>query len=371
MSHPVVAVVGARQVGKTTLARQLVDDAPEAVSFDLEDPRDLARLDDPMLALDHLRGWVVIDEIQRRPDLFPVLRVLVDRPGADVRFLVTGSASPQLLRQSAETLAGRVGYHVLDGFALDEIGVVDWRRLWLRGGFPRAFLAPDDEASFDWRRAFVTTFVERDLPALGAGLPSTTSRRFWTMLAHLHGQTCNFSQLGRSLGHSDNTVRRHLDALASCFAVRLLPPWHANIAKRQVKSPKVYVRDGGLMHALLDIKDDESLARHPNVGASWEGFALAETLRHIGARDDQAYFWATHQGAEIDLIVVDGAVRRGFEFKLASAPRRTRSMTTAMADLALDRLDVIFPGDQTWPIGERMHAVGIERLDDVVPRLRA
>ena len=366
-SHPIVGLVGARQVGKTTLARAIAARERITAYFDLEDPRDAARLDDPVLALEPLTGLIVIDEVQRHPDLFPVLRVLVDRVDVDARFLVTGSASPDLLRQSSETLAGRIAYHVLDGFALDETGDSDWRTLWSRGGFPRACLAIDDRASADWRRAFITTFIERDLPALGVRIPSTTTRRFWTMLAHLHGQTCNFSELGRSLGHSDQTVRRYLDALTDCFMVRQLRPWHENLAKRQVKSPKVYIRDSGLMHTLLDIADLESLQCHPKLGASWEGFALSETLCHVGAHDEQCHFWATHQGAEIDLVVMSGRSRRGFEFKHTSAPRRTRSMTTAMADLRLDRLDVIFPGAQTWPIGERMYAVGIEIMRQVVP----
>ncbi len=368
-TNPVVALLGARQVGKTTLAREIAaENDPPATLFDLEHPRDLARLDDPLLALEPLRGLVVVDEVQRRPELFPVLRVLADRPEAPARFLVLGSASPELLRQTSETLAGRVAFHQLEGFSLDEVGVEQAGDLWLRGGFPRSFLADSEPASADWRRHFVTTFLERDLPQLGVTIPAPTVRRLWTMLAHYHGQTLNSSELGRSLGVSDKTIRSYVDMLAATFVVRLLPPWHENLGKRQVKSPKVYLADSGLLHTLLDLDHAEDLERHPKVGASWEGFALEAVVRQLRARRDQCFFWATHGGAELDLLLVRGGERRGFEFKRTSAPRRTRSMAIAMQDLRLRSLDVIHPGETTFPLADGVRAVGLGRvLEDIRP----
>lgn len=367
--YPVVGILGARQVGKTTLARELIAGRPEAPTFfDLEDPADLARLAEPMLALRDLRGLVVIDEVQRRPDLFPVLRVLADRPARPARFLVLGSASPDLLRQSSESLAGRIYYHELSGFAMDEVGVAARDRLWLRGGFPSSFLAESDAASAEWRRGFVRTFVERDLPQLGVAIAPEMLRRFWTMIAHYHGQVWNGAELARSFGVSEPTVRRYLDLLTSALVLRRLQPWFENLGKRQVRSPKVYVADSGLLHALLNLETREDLEGHPKVGASWEGFALCELSVRLGARPEESYFWATHAGAELDLLVVRGGRRLGFELKRTDAPRLTPSIRTALADLKLERLDMVHAGEHTFPLGERVRAVALGRLyEDLEP----
>lgn len=365
-----MALLGARQVGKTTIARQITERKTGVTYFDLENPRDLARLADPMLALENLEGLVVIDEIQKQIDLFPILRVLVDRPDELTRYLVLGSASPQLVQQGSETLAGRIGFHELEGFALDEIGFEQWRTLWLRGGFPRSFLADSDAASAEWRLDFIANFVERDLGKLGLPIPATTIRNFWNMLAHYHGQTLNASELGRAFGASDKTVRSYAEALVSTFVIRLLQPWHENLKKRQVKTPKVYLRDSGLLHTLLDVETTEQLEGHPKVGASWEGFALNAVTTRLGARSDQCYFWATHSGAELDLLVTAGKRRLGFEFKRTSAPRRTRSMTVAISDLGLERIDVVYPGSESFPLGDRIRAVGLECLKKDLQPLR-
>ena len=355
---PVVAILGARQVGKTTLARTLAQEA-NARWFDLENPRDAAALSEPQLVLEHLNGLVAVDEVQRQPDLFPLLRVLVDRRDADHRYLVLGSAAPELLRQGSESLAGRIAFHALSGFDLSEVGAPAWRTRWLRGGFPDAFLAKDEAASCRWREAFIETFLARDLPALGVGVPAITMRRFWTMLAHWHGQIWNGAEFSRSFGVADTTVRRYLDLLAATYVVRVLQPWHENLRKRQVRSPKVYIQDAGLLHTLLGVRDTAELEAHPKVGASWEGFALGQVISRLQARPHECFFWATHQGAELDLMVVRGSSRVGFEFKRTAAPRRTRSMTIAMADLGLERLDVIWPGEGTWPLGDGIRAVGL------------
>jgi len=369
-THPVVAILGARQVGKTTLARQFAQRFNGPVTrFDLEDPDDLARLAEPRLALDSLDGLIVLDEIQRRPDLFSILRVLVDRPGRRTRFLVLGSAAPELLRQTSETLAGRIAHHDLDGFALDEVGTAAADDLWLRGGFPRSFLADADTDSFEWRRAFVRTFLERDLPALGVQVPSPTLHRFWQMLAHYHAQTWNGAELARAFGVAATTVRRYLDVLSAALVVRTLPSWSANIAKRQVRSPKVYIADTGLLHALLGIERRADLEAHPKVGASWEGFVIRELVTHLGARPEELFFWATHAGAELDLLVVRGQRRVGFEIKRTTAPATTRSMHAARESLQLARIDVIHAGDRTFPLGESIHAIAFSRLRDDVETL--
>jgi predicted AAA+ superfamily ATPase len=367
--HPVVGIVGARQVGKTTLARAAVKRSKRPVTyFDLEDPEDIARLSEPMLALKGLKGLVVIDEIQRHQDLFPVIRVLVDRPRSPTRFLVLGSASPELLRQGSDTLAGRIVYHELKGFSLDEVGTRNYRRLWLRGGFPRAYLARSHAASDEWRRGFVRTFLERDVPQLGITIRSTTLRRFWTMLAHWHGQIWNASEFGRSFGVADTTVRNYLDILTSALVVRQLQPWHENISKRQVKAPKTYIADSGLMHTLLGLETMKDLEGHPKIGASWEGFAIESVVRRLGVTRDQCFFWATHGGAELDLLVVHGRKRLGFEVKRTSAPRLTPSMGIALDDLSLRRLDVIHSGDSTFPLAKGVRALAFSRLlEDLEP----
>ena len=369
--NPVVALLGARQVGKTTLARELAGATRRSEFFDLERAADVARLTDPELALGPLRGIVVLDEIQRRPDLFPALRVLADRPRTPARFLVLGSAAPELLRQGSESLAGRIAFHELPGLALAEVGANALNRLWLRGGFPRAFTARSTSESAAWRRDFVRTFLERDVPQLGIGIPSVTLERFWSMLAHYHGQIWNASEFGRSFGVSHHAVRRYLEALEGTFMLRVLRPWAENLAKRQVKSPKVYVRDSGLLHTLLDIDDSHHLERHPKVGASWEGFVVEALIQRLGARADQCYFWATHSGAELDLLVIDGARRFGFEVKRTTAPGVTPSMRHALSDLGLTRLDVVHAGAETFPLAPSVRAVAAHRLlEDVEPLSR-
>jgi hypothetical protein len=361
--HPVVGIIGARQVGKTTLARSFVKESQQKSSyFDLENPEDLARLADPMLVLKDLKGLAVIDEVQRLPDLFQVLRVLVDRPRLPLRFLVLGSASPDLLRQSSETLAGRIVYHQLNGFAFDEIGAEKQKRLWLRGGFPRAYLARTNSQSHEWLRGFIRTFLERDLPQLGITIRSTTLQRFWTMLAHYHGQIWNSSEFGRSFGVADTTVRNYLDLMTSALVTRQLQPWHENISKRQVKAPKIYITDSGVLHALLNLRSMMDLEGHPKIGASWEGFLLQQVIRRLQAFPEECYFWATHGGAELDLFVLRGRRRYGFEFKRTTSPRVTPSIRSALSDLKLNRLDVIHAGENTFPLAEKIRAVSWQRL---------
>jgi len=361
--HAIVGILGARQVGKSTLARMVAGTQRGPVTiFDLENDEDLARLSDPMLALKGLGGLVIIDEIQHRPDLFRVLRVLSDRPGTPCRFLVLGSASPELLRQSAETLAGRIVYHRLGGFALDDAGAESGDMLWCRGGFPRSFLARTDSDSMEWRRGFIRTFVERDLPQLGIRIASSTLRRFWTMLAHYHGQTWNGSEFARSFGVADTTVRHYLDLLSSALVVRQLQPWHANIGKRQVKAPKIYIIDSGLLHGLLNLPRQIDVEGHPKAGASWEGFVIEQIATHLRAEPEECFFWATHTGAELDMLVVRGGERRAFEIKRTSSPRVTPSMRIALEDLHLARLDVIHAGDRTFDLAPRIRAVSLSRL---------
>ena len=362
-NNPVVALLGARQVGKTTLARVLAAQRAGAVHvFDLESNADLARLADPELALSRLRGLVVLDEVQRRPDLFPTLRVLADRRPRPARFLVLGSASPELLRQSSETLAGRIAHYELPPLSVAEVQPKQAPRLWLRGGMPRAYTLRSHADSYRWRRDFIRTFLEREVPQLGIGLPSATLDRFWAMLAHYHAQIWNGSELGRAFGVSHHAVRRYLDALQATFMVRSLKPWSANLKKRQVKAPKIYIRDSGLLHNLLNIVTLADLERHPKVGASWEGFVIENLIRTLGVDARDCYFWATHTGAEIDLLVRRGTDLRGFEVKRTSAPRLTRSMHNALDDLNLVRLDVIHAGDETFPLAQRVRAVSASRM---------
>jgi predicted AAA+ superfamily ATPase len=367
--HPVVALLGPRQVGKTTLAHEIGRSWKGPTHrFDLEDPIDLRRLEDPGLTLRPLTGLVILDEVQQRPDLFPLLRVLADRPDVPARFLVLGSASPSLVKSTSESLAGRVAFHDLGGLSLDEVGIDARDDLWLRGGFPRSFLAVDVAASYEWREQFVRTFLERDLAQLGIGVAPTTMRRFWTMLAHYHGQIWNGSELARAFGVSDKTVRSYLDHLAATFVVRVLQPWFENLGKRQVRSPKVYVTDPGLLHTLLGIRSMSELEGHPKVGASWEGFALHQLIEHLGVRPDACFYWATHGGAELDLLVIHHGQRHGYELKRTEAPAVTRSMRFAMQDLRLDRLDVIHAGDRSWEMAERIRAVPLSRLADEIAR---
>src|SRR5216684_4968089 len=355
----VVALLGPRQCGKTTLARQFV--APDSLNyFDLEDPRSLARLSEPDLALRPLKRLVVIDEIQRRPDLFPILRVLADRSPLPARFLILGSASTDLLRQSSETLAGRLETIPLEGFRLSDLGADAQNRHWLRGGFPLAYTAKSESDSVAWRRQFLQTFLERDIPQLGIQIPAVALRRFWNMLAHYHAQTWNGAELARALAVSEATVRRYLDLLTGVFMLRQLPAWFENLGKRQVKAPKVYVRDSGLLHALLGIANQRDLEFHPKVGASWEGYAVEEVLKSF--RPDEAYYWATHNGAELDLLLFKDGRRIGIECKRADAPVLTTSMRIALTDLKLDRLCVLYPGDKTYSLAKKVEVIPLAKF---------
>jgi predicted AAA+ superfamily ATPase len=355
----VVALLGPRQCGKTTLARQFV--APDSLRyFDLEDPQSLARLSEPDTALRPLKKLVVIDEIQRRPDLFPLLRVLADRSPLPARFLILGSASEDLLRQSSETLAGRLETVPLEGFRLADLGAAAQSRHWLRGGFPLAYTPRREADSVSWRRQFLQTFLERDLPQLGVQIPALALRRFWNMVAHYHGQIWNAAELARALAVNESTVRRHLDLMAGVFMIRQLPPWFENLGKRQVKAPKVYVRDSGLLHSLLGITNQLALENHPKVGASWEGYAVEEVLKSF--RPDEAYYWATYNGAELDLLLFKNGRRIGVECKRADAPTLTPSMRTALADLKLDHLYVLYPGDKAYSLGKRVEVVPLAKF---------
>lgn len=363
----VVALVGPRQSGKTTLARTFVESG--AVNyFDLEDPAALARLGEPMVALASLKGVVVIDEIQRRPELFPVLRVLADRQPVRSRFLVLGSASPALLKQSSESLAGRLEAIDIAGLALGEVDAANSDRLWRRGGFPRSYLARSEADSLAWRQDFIRTMVERDLPQLGIAVAPAAMRRFWSMLAHYHGQIWSAPDPARSLGVSEPTVRRYLDLLTGAYLARQLVPWHENLGKRQVKAPKVYVRDSGLLHALLGISSPKALLEHPKCGASWEGYVIENVLTALEARD--AYFWATHQGAELDLLLFHGGKRLGIEIKRADAPTLTKSMQIALTDLKLDRLLVLYPGTQTYALSDRVEVLPVSAIADWTSKSR-
>ena len=353
---PVVAIIGPRQCGKTTLARQFVS-AGSANYFDLEDPVSLARLDQPLTALRDLPGIVVIDEVQHRPDLFPVLRVLVDRDRNPSRFLVLGSAGPSLLRQSSESLAGRIEYIELTGFQVSEVGAAQMPQLWTRGGFPRSFLADTDADSVAWRRAFIRAFVERDMPQFGTQLSTPALHRFLAMLGHYHGQILNVAEFATALNVAQATVRRYLDLLEQLFLIRQLPPWHENLRKRQAKRPKIYVRDIGLYHHLIGVTTMDALQVHPRIGASWEGFVLEKIIAE--ASPDHANFWRTHNGAELDLLLFVNGWRIGVEIKRRDAPRRTRSMTVAVNDLRLDALYVVYPGELRYDIDDTITAMPV------------
>ncbi|MEP7084152.1 MAG: ATP-binding protein [Betaproteobacteria bacterium] len=355
----IVALLGPRQSGKTTLARLLVP-ADSLNYFDLENPQDLARLAEPDIALRPLAGLVVIDEVHRRPDLFPLLRVLADRKPLTARFLILGSASPELLKQSSETLAGRLETVQLEGFRLADLGARMQTRHWLRGGFPLSFTARTEADSVAWRKQFLQTFLERDLPQLGVTIPSVTLHRFWNMVAHYHGQIWNAAELARALAVNESTVRRYLDLLAGVFMVRQLPPWFENLAKRQVKAPKVFLRDTGLLHALLGINHQLDLERHPKVGASWEGYAIEEVLKAL--QPDEAYYWATHNGAELDLLLFRRGRRIGVECKRADAPTLTPSMRIALTDLKLDELHVVYPGEKRYSLARKVEVVPLAQL---------
>ena len=364
---PITALVGPRQCGKTTLARWFGKDRATSY-FDLESRLDLNRLQNPQLMLGSLRGLVIIDEVQALPELFPILRVLADRPENKTRFLVLGSASPDLIKNVSETLAGRVEFVELSGFDMHETGPGRSDVLWLRGGFPRSFLASSDADSLAWRDGFVRTFLTRDIPQLGISVPPVAMRRFWTMLAHYHGQTWNASELGRSLDLSDKTVRSYLDILTGTFMIRQLQPWHENIGKRQVKAPKIYLRDSGLLHALLDLRNAQTLHGYARVGASWEGFAVEQVLQTV--KPPQAFFWATHSGAEVDLLFILRGRRYGIECKFSEAPKITKSMHQGVQSLKLAHLWIIHPGDHSYPLSEHVSAWPLKDIASLPKEIR-
>ena len=355
----IVALLGPRQCGKTTLARCFLNPGSPSY-FDLEDPRSLARLSEPMDMLSRMKGIVVIDEIQRAPELFPILRVLADRTPLPAKFLILGSTSPELIRHSSESLAGRLSHISINGFSLEETGLKNSEKLWLRGGLPRSFLASSEKASYAWRQDYLRSFVERDLPALGVALPAATLSRFWMMLAHYHGQTLNVSELARSMGISEITVRRYIDIMSGAFIIRQVHPWFTNLKKRQVKAPKIYICDSGLLHALFGIQNMSELMSHPKYGASWEGFILEEVIKSV--HPDEFYFWATHNGAEIDLVFKKNGKMYGVEVKRADAPQITPSMKTALTDLNLSRIAVVYPGNHPYPLNDKIEVVPASRI---------
>lgn len=360
-THKIVALLGPRQCGKTTLANDYINHEHYPIKtknyFDLEKNTDLARLANPQLALESLEGLIVIDEIQRIPELFPTIRVLADQIKTQ-RYLILGSASRDLIRQSSETLAGRIQYIETTPFSYEETHHMD--QLWLRGGFPLSYLAKTDENSYIWRREYTQTFLERDIPNLGIRISPMELRRFWMMIAHYHGNIFNASEIGKSLGLNHKTIRNYTDILIGTFMLREIPPWFENISKRQIKSPKIYFRDSGILHYLLNIPNDESLYHHPKLGASWEGFALESIIRHHEASDGEYYFWATQGHAELDLLIIKNGKRLGFEFKYTDLPKVTKSMTIAMVDLKLDKLFIIFPGKESFSLTNNIDAIGLE-----------
>jgi len=363
---PIVALLGPRQSGKTTLARMFGKEK-RAIHFDLESQPDIRRLQNPELMLGSLQGLVVLDEIQVMPELFNVLRVLVDRPQNQARFLILGSASPQIMKNVSESLAGRVEFVELSGFDLRETGIDTWKSLWLRGGFPRSYLAKSNTDSLAWREGFIRTFLERDIPQLGITIPSPAMRRFWTMLAQYHGQTWNAQELSRSMGLSDKTVRSYLDILAGTFMVRQLQPWYENIGKRQVKAPKIYLRDSGILHGLLNLPDFNNLTAYPRVGASWEGFVLEQVLSTI--KTPEAYFWSTYTGAEIDLLFMHQGRRYAIEAKYNEAPKITKSMHIALNDLNLKHLWIVYPGEQSYPVDKKITVWPLRKVAELPAQL--
>jgi len=365
--NPIVALLGPRQCGKTTLALQIA--GKNANIFDLENSVDRQALAlAPQQVLSALRGLVVLDEVQTLPDLFPVLRVLADRQPAPAQFLILGSASPDLIQGAAETLAGRVAFIYLTGFNITEVGANRSNALWHRGGFPRSFLAPDDGTSYQWRQDFIETFLTRDAAGFGIALPPEQLRRFWTMLAHTHAGLLNMAELGRAISIDQKTVSRYLDILEGAFLIRRLRPWFENVGKRVVKAPKLYLRDSGVLHALLGLRDAKEIQSHPRFGMSWEGYALEQVIGLVGAERD-AYFWATHGGAELDLLVIRGGRRYGFEFKFADAPSTSKSMRVALTDLSLQKLWVVYPGDRRFALDDMIEAVPISEIPETIADL--
>lgn len=368
-THAAVALLGPRQCGKTTLAKMFseMDQIQPVFRFDLEDPVDLVRLDNPMLALENLEGLIIIDEIQRRPELFPVLRVLIDRHKEKQKYLILGSASRDLIQQSSETLAGRIGYLEITPFSMGE--AEDMKKLWIRGGYPLSYLADSEDHAINWIKNYVTTFLERDIPNLGFTISPSLLRRFWMMIAHYHGNILNLSELGRSLSVSHNTIRHYVDILTGTFMIRELQPWYVNIGKRQVKTPKIYFRDSGLYHYLLGLRSENDLLKHPKLGASWEGFALEEIIRFYEASPEECYFWGVHSQSEIDLFLLKDGKKRGFEFKYMDSPKLTKSMIETFELLELDSLDVIYPGTKTYPLSkENIKVIPLQSLYGGIPK---
>ena len=363
---PVTALLGPRQIGKTTLARMFAE-GKTTTFFDLESLPDQRRLQNPELVLGHLEGFVILDEIQLMPELFGTLRVVVDRPGQKARFIILGSASPEIIRKASETLAGRIEFVDLNGFNLAEVGGTHWEPLWIRGSFPRSYLAANEADSLTWREGFIRTFLERDIPQLGIQIPSTAMRRFWTMLAHYHAQTWNASELSRAMGVSDKTVRGYLDILTGAFMVRQLQPWYENISKRQVRAPKVYLRDSGLLHSLLNVQDRHSLLGHPKVGASWEGYVIEQVLQIL--RPSEAYYWAVHNSVELDLLLFHKGKRYGMEVKFSEAPKITRSMRTALHDQDLTHLWVVYPGADAYQVEKKISVLPVQKIPELVHQL--
>ena len=361
--NPVVAILGPRQCGKTTISKQYIarkNNIPKENYFDLENDRDIQRLQDPILVLSQLTGLIVIDEIQKIPELFPRLRVLVDNDELNQKYLILGSASRDLIKQSSETLAGRISYLELTPFTYSE--VLDLENLWIRGGYPRSFLAESEEISLKWRKSFVKTYLERDIPSLGIEIPSDHLRRFWMMLAHYHGCIFNASEMGRSLGFSHKTMQHYADILSGTFMIRQLQPWFENIGKRQVKSTKIYMRDSGIFHSLIGVNSYSDLLIHPKLGASWEGLALEEIIRHFKADQEECYFWATHQQAELDLLIIKNGKKYGFEMKYSGAPNLTKSMQIAQNDLSLDSMIVVYPGNVNYLLKNNIEVIGLKNL---------
>lgn len=363
--NPIVAILGPRQCGKTTLARQFMSEwRSDVITFDLENPRDLQRLHNPMLALEGAVGLVIIDEIQRLPDLFPVLRVLSDS-SAKTKYLILGSASRDLIRQSSESLAGRISYLEIGGFSIKLVGAGKAEKLWIRGTFPRSFLASDESASYQWRQDFIGTFLERDIPQLGLNIPAKSLGRFWRMLSHYHGQVFNASEIGRSLEVSDHTSQRYLDILSGTFMVRQLRPWYYNTKKRIIKRPKIYFRDSGILHALLSLEERKDVLLHPKLGASWEGFALEETIKELHLKEDEAFFWGVHASAELDLVFMKKGHLYGVEVKYAQAPSFTPSMRSALSELSLKHLWVVYPGKEAYPLEKNVTVIPLGGLDKI------
>jgi len=352
--NPVTAILGPRQCGKTTLARS-ISETIKSTLFDLEDPADFELLkSNPKQIFNGLEGLVIIDEIQRLPELFPLLRVLADEVDSKRKYLILGSASPDLIRNSSESLAGRIGFINLTGFRLNEVGTENLRNLWIRGGFPRSYLAQNENQSFTWRNDFIQTFLERDISMYGFNIPPVTLRRFWQMLAHYHGQVWNGAEFARAMGVSEPTVKRYLDILTGTYMIRQLQPWYENLKKRQVKAPKVYIRDSGILHTLLTLEEDKILT-NVKVGASWEGFVIEQLIQVLNTRD--CYFWRTHTGAELDLLVVKSGKKLGFEIKYSDVPKITRSMNSVIEDLGLDKLFLIYQGKRKLQLQERIFAL--------------